>query len=297
MVKFCIWCSSNRHLMAHQMTNLCVFSLFHCVSRYRRHWCSMQRRPKKDQWATPRWTQMEGCKGHMPTKGIGRTYRSHEFQGCFQDVFRVVSGCFQGVFPYALSGYALWTLTKLKMVATCEPFSPSSLQNARNPKFVQNLSQRLFWGVPVRGTEIWKNLSKFVRTVIFGQFLTKSSKYQSPWLEPPKQSLGRILHKFGGLGVFEGCKGEKGSQVAVMIGGPPLSQDVLDREVDCRYLHLPTLASNPNVGDLVALKRCDFYKTLWRLRCVCVLKTLRFRGTKGKRPMRFGKLRAKTQRI
>ena len=36
------------------------------------------------------------------------------FSGCFQGSFREfqgVSGCFQGVFPYALSGYALWTLS------------------------------------------------------------------------------------------------------------------------------------------------------------------------------------------
>ena len=37
-----------------------------------------------------------------------------EFSGYFQGVFREFSGCFQGVFqgvfPYALSGYAPWTL-------------------------------------------------------------------------------------------------------------------------------------------------------------------------------------------
>ena len=40
-------------------------------------------------------------------------------------------------------------------------FPLTAFKNARNPKFVRNLSQRLFLGVPVRGTEIWKNLSKF----------------------------------------------------------------------------------------------------------------------------------------
>ena len=53
---------------------------------------------------------------------------------------------------------------------------------------------------------------------------------------------------------------------------------------------------------LAALKRCDLYASVLRFSCVCVLKTLRFktlrsRGTKGKRPMRFGELRAKMQRI
>ena len=69
-------------------------------------------------------------------------------------------------------------------------FPLTAFKNARNPKFVQNLSQRLFWGVPVRGTEIWKNLSKIWKTVIFGQFLTNFSKFQSPWLEPPKTIAG-----------------------------------------------------------------------------------------------------------
>ena len=46
-------------------------------------------------------------------------------------------------------------------------FPLTAFKNARNPKFVQNLSQRLVWGVPVRGTEIWKNLSKIVRKLPF----------------------------------------------------------------------------------------------------------------------------------
>ena len=40
------------------------------------------------------------------------------------------------------------------------PFSPYSIQNAPNPKFVQNLFRRLFLGVPVRWTEICQ---KFVK--------------------------------------------------------------------------------------------------------------------------------------
>ena len=35
----------------------------------------------------------------------------------FHGVFMVFSGCFQGVFPYGLSGYALWTLSIFKLVA------------------------------------------------------------------------------------------------------------------------------------------------------------------------------------
>ena len=52
-------------------------------------------------------------------------------------------------------------------------FPLTAFKNARDPKFAQNSSQRLFWGVPVRGTEIWKIVSKFVRKLpFFFQFLT-----------------------------------------------------------------------------------------------------------------------------
>ena len=36
-------------------------------------------------------------------------------------------------------------------------FPLTAFKNAPNPKFVQNLSQRLFLGVPVRGSKICKN--------------------------------------------------------------------------------------------------------------------------------------------
>ena len=37
--------------------------------------------------------------------------------------------------------------------------------------------------------------------------------FSPPDWNPQKQSLGQILDKFGVSGVFEGCKGEKGSQI------------------------------------------------------------------------------------
>ena len=43
----------------------------------------------------------------------------------------------------------------------------TAFKNARNPKFVQNLSQRLFWGLPVKGTEICKNLSENYSVCVF----------------------------------------------------------------------------------------------------------------------------------
>ena len=50
----------------------------------------------------------KGAKG-IPTKGIGKSAESHEFQGVFR-VFSVILIEFQGIFPHALSGYALWAL-------------------------------------------------------------------------------------------------------------------------------------------------------------------------------------------
>ena len=91
-------------------------------------------------------------------------------------------------------------------------FPLTAFKNARNPKFVRNLSQRLFLGVPVRGTEIWKNLSKFVRKLPFFKFRQIFPNFSPPDWNPQKQSLGQISDKFGVSGVFEGCKGEKGSQ-------------------------------------------------------------------------------------
>ena len=57
-------------------------------------------------------------------------------------------------------------------------FPLTAFKNAPNPKFVQNLSQRLFLGVPVRGTEICKKFApknnrwgKFWTNLGFGAFL------------------------------------------------------------------------------------------------------------------------------
>ena len=78
-------------------------------------------------------------------------------------------------------------------------FPLTAFKNAPNPKFVQNLSQRLFLGVPVRGPKFAKNLSK--------------ANFGPPDWNRQKQSLGQILGKFGVRGVFECCKGKKVSQL------------------------------------------------------------------------------------
>ena len=92
-------------------------------------------------------------------------------------------------------------------------FSLTAFKNAPNPKFVQNLSRRLFFGVPIRGSQICQkfveNLSGNCCFQIFDKFLTNLGP---PDWNPEKQSSGQILDKFGVRGVFECCKGKKGSQ-------------------------------------------------------------------------------------
>ena len=62
---------------------------------------------------------LERCKGHTQKghrekvlKVINFRVFSRYFQGVFRE-FQEFSGCFQGVFPYALSGHALWALPKM----------------------------------------------------------------------------------------------------------------------------------------------------------------------------------------
>ena len=93
------------------------------------------------------------------------------------------------------------------------PFPPYSLQKRpETPNFCPKFVPAIVLGVPVRGTEIWKNLEKFVRKLGFFKFLQILPNFSPPDWNPPKQSLGQILDKFAVSGVFEGCKGEKGSQ-------------------------------------------------------------------------------------
>ena len=92
-------------------------------------------------------------------------------------------------------------------------FPLTAFKNAPNPKFVQNLSRRLLFGVPIRGTQFCQ---KFVENLkndnfrtnfqIFVKFLTNLGP---PDWNPEQQSSGQILDKFGVRGVFECCKGKR----------------------------------------------------------------------------------------
>ena len=96
-------------------------------------------------------------------------------------------------------------------------FPITAFKNAPDPKFVQNLSRRFFFGVPINRTQICQ---KFVENLkndnfrtnfqFFDKFLTNLGPVD--W-NPEKQSSGQILDKFGVRVVFECCKGKKGSQL------------------------------------------------------------------------------------
>ena len=102
------------------------------------------------------------------------------------------------------------------------PFPLTAFKNAPNPKFVQNLSRRLFFGVPIRGTQICQ---KFVENLksdnfgtnfqIFDKFLTNLGP---PDWNPEKQSSGQILDKFGVRGVLNAVRGKRVRNTQPFIG-------------------------------------------------------------------------------
>ena len=87
------------------------------------------------------------------------------------------------------------------------PLTLTAFKNAPNPKFLQNLSRRLFLSVPVRGTKIRQKFVKICPKITvsnFDNFLTKP---------------GQILGKFGFRAVYECCKGSEDSQSMATKGG------------------------------------------------------------------------------
>ena len=95
----------------------------------------------------------------------------------------------------------------------CEPFSP--LQPSKTPE-TPNLSKicpsDCFGGFRSGGLKFGKICQKLSENYRFSNFWQIFPNFSPPDWNPPKQSLGQILDKFGVSGVFEGCKGEKGSQ-------------------------------------------------------------------------------------
>ena len=82
------------------------------------------------------------------------------------------------------------------------PFPPYSRQKRPKPQICPKFVPMLVLGGSSQGA--W-NLEKFVKiwkTVIFGQILTNFSKFQAPWLEPPKTSIGTNFGQIWGFGRF-----------------------------------------------------------------------------------------------
>ena len=99
---------------------------------------------------------------------------------------------------------------------SCEPFFP--LQHSKRPRtpICPKFVPTIFLGVPIKGAQ---SCQKFVEKLkicpeivvfqFFDKFLTNLGP---PDWNPEKQSSGQILDKFGVQGLFECCKGKKGSQ-------------------------------------------------------------------------------------
>ena len=82
------------------------------------------------------------------------------------------------------------------------------------PKFVQNLSRGLFFGVPIRGTQIYqtfvekmKKLSGNSRCSILDRFLTSLGPLIG---DPSNNRRDKFLDKFEVRGICECCKGAGG---------------------------------------------------------------------------------------
>ena len=81
------------------------------------------------------------------------------------------------------------------------------------PKFIPTI---VFWGSIRRDPNLSKSLPKNWKTTISGQIFKFSANFWqiqvSPCLEPRKTIVGTIFGQIWGSGVFECCKGKKGSQ-------------------------------------------------------------------------------------
>ena len=96
----------------------------------------------------------------------------------------------------------------------CETFSPYSIQKRPELQICPKFVPAIVFGGSSQGL---KNLWIFVKiclkiTFFFSIFWLIFHKILTPDWNPPKQSLGQILDKFGVRAAFECCKGKKVSQ-------------------------------------------------------------------------------------
>ena len=94
-------------------------------------------------------------------------------------------------------------------LSVANPFPLTAFQKRPKPQICPSDCFGGFQSGGPKFGKICQNLSENYR---FSNF-EKSFQISVPLTGTPhKQSLGQILDKFGVSGVFEGCKGEKGSQ-------------------------------------------------------------------------------------
>ena len=96
-------------------------------------------------------------------------------------------------------------------------FPLTAFKNAPNPKFVQNLSQRLFLGVPVRGSKICKRIVKIcLKTGIFRQNFDNFFQIFAPLTGTPKNN--RFWTNLGFGAFLNAVRGEKGFATTMVLG-------------------------------------------------------------------------------
>ena len=143
----------------------------------------------------------------------------------------------------------------------CEPFSPSQRSKTpRTPNLFKICPSDCFSGFRSRGVKFVKNLSKFEKRQFrtnFDKFLTNFSALD--W-NPEKQSLGQILDKFGVRGVFESCKGEKGSQ-AYELFWHKLLNTPRGRDIPAKIPRRPRFLSSKPKEDKVSSESTIFSAT------------------------------------
>ena len=105
-------------------------------------------------------------------------------------------------------------------ILNCEPFFPlRAFKNAPNPKFVQNLSRRLFFGVPIRRTQICQKFAenlKICPEIVVFQFFGNFSQIWVPLIGTPKNNHRDKFWTNLGFGAFlNAVRGKKGSQILI----------------------------------------------------------------------------------
>ena len=105
-----------------------------------------------------------------------------------------------------------------KCQALRNPFSPHSIQKRPEPQICPNFVPTIVFRGSNQGdpnlSKICPKFENLSGNCRFSNFRHIFDKFGSPWLEPRTTIVGtNFLDQFGVRGVFECCKGKKGSQV------------------------------------------------------------------------------------